>query len=340
MQLSDFSYDLPPERIAQHPLPHRDASRLMVLHRGTQTIEHRLFPSVCEYLHPQDLLVLNDTRVIPCRLFGQKQTGGRLEIFFLKAVADNRWEVLIRGNLKVNDSFLIAQGALTGRVVEKKGQGRCIASFSGEMTIDQVLEEYGQVPLPPYINHFQSPTTEDRDRYQTVFARQKGAVAAPTAGLHFTDSLLDAIRNQGVQIAFVTLHVGLGTFQPVKAENIEEHRMEAEYYEVPEDTLRKITETKEKGGRIIACGTTSTRVLESLGQNPDLPRQGWTDLFIYPGFTVRMVDSLITNFHLPKSTLLMLVAAFAGRDFVLEAYRQAVAREYRFYSYGDAMLIL
>jgi len=342
MQLSDFSYELPPERIAQYPLPRRDTSRLMILDRKSRTIEHRIFSAICEYLHPHDLLVLNDTKVIPCRLIGQKQTGGKLEIFFLRpTAAENRlWEVLIRGGIRLNEPFLIAQGALIGQVVEKKDRGRCIVTFSGQMGVEQALEEYGQVPLPPYIKHFRSPTNEDRQRYQTVFARQKGAVAAPTAGLHFTDSLLDKIRDQGVQIAFVTLHVGLGTFQPVKTEVIEDHKMEAEYYEIPPETLGKINETKKRGARIIACGTTSVRVLESLGQNPNLPLQGWTNLFIYPGFTMRMVDGLITNFHLPKSTLLMLVAAFAGRDFIMEAYQQAIAREYRFYSYGDAMLIL
>jgi len=340
--LSDFSYDLPPERIAQHPLPNRDESRLMVLHRSTRVIEHRTFPSVCEYLRPGDLLVLNDTRVIPCRMFGQKRTGGKLEIFFLRAIEENLWEVLIRGKVKLNETFLIAEGAMQmiGQVTEKKDRGRCAVMFSGKSTVEQVLEEYGQVPLPPYISHFQSPTTEDRDRYQTIFAKKSGAVAAPTAGLHFTDSVLDRIRSQGVQIGFVTLHVGLGTFQPVNVEVIEDHKMEAEYYEIPQETLRKIGEAKSQGNRIIACGTTSTRVLESLGQNPDLAREGWTDIFIYPGFPFRIVDGLITNFHLPKSTLLMLVAAFGGRDFILEAYRQAVACTYRFYSYGDAMLIV
>ena len=347
MLLSDFSYDLPPERIAQHPLPNRDESRLMVLHRSTRVIEHRAFPSVCEYLRPGDLLILNDTRVIPCRMFGQKRTGGKLEIFFLQAREENLWEVLIRGKVKLHDSFLIAEGKMqmTGQVTEKKDRGRCTVMFSdkstsGKSTVEQVLEEYGQVPLPPYISHFQAPTIEDRDRYQTIFARKKGAVAAPTAGLHFTDSVLDRIRSQGVQIGFLTLHVGLGTFQPVSVEVIEDHRMEVEYYEIPEETYRQIGEAKSKGNRIIACGTTSTRVLESLGQNPDLARQGWTDLFIYPGFPWRVVDGLITNFHLPKSTLLMLVSAFGGSDFVLEAYRQAVACKYRFYSYGDAMLIV
>jgi len=349
--LSDFSYDLPPERIAQHPLPNRDESRLMVLHRSTRVIEHRVFPSVCEYLRPGDLLVLNDTRVIPCRMFGQKRTGGKLEIFFLQAREENLWEVLIRGKVKLDDSFLIAEGDLqmTGQVIEKMDRGRCTVMFSGKgshkrttagHTVEQVLEEHGQVPLPPYISHFQAPTNEDKDRYQTIFAKNKGAVAAPTAGLHFTDAVLDKIRSQGVQIGFITLHVGLGTFQPVCVEVIEDHKMESEYYVIPDETFRKIDEAKSQGNRIIACGTTSTRVLESLGQNPDLARQGGTDLFIYPGFPWRMVDGLITNFHLPKSTLLMLVAAFGGRDFVLEAYRQAVACNYRFYSYGDAMLIV
>ncbi|MEW5804498.1 MAG: tRNA preQ1(34) S-adenosylmethionine ribosyltransferase-isomerase QueA [bacterium] len=374
MLLSDFSYDLPQERIAQHPLPKRDESRLMVLHRRTKTIEHRTFSSICEYLRPKDLLVLNDTRVIPCRLFGRKRTGGKLEVFFLRAIEENHWEVLIRGKVKLHESFLIAEGTMqmVGQVTGKKDRGRCTVMFSStvnnkgdntgdkvdkkgkeakglpvsveQVSVEQVLEAYGQVPLPPYISHFQSPTIEDQDRYQTVFARQKGAVAAPTAGLHFTDSVLNRLRSQGVKIAFVTLHVGLGTFQPVRAEVIQEHRMEAEYYEIPEETLCLIAETKSTGGHVIACGTTSTRVLESLGQNPDPARQGarqgWTDLFIYPGFSFCMVDGLITNFHLPQSTLLMLVSAFGGRGFVLEAYQQAVACKYRFYSYGDAMLIV
>ena len=280
MLLSDFSYDLPPERIAQHPLPNRDESRLMVLHRSTRVIEHRTFPSVCEYLRPGDLLVLNDTRVMTCRMFGQKRTGGKLEIFFLRAIEENLWEVLIRGKVKVNESFLIAEGAMQmiGQVTEKKDRGRCTVMFSGKSTsdkiatakstVEQVLEEHGQVPLPPYISHFQAPTTEDRDRYQTIFARKKGAVAAPTAGLHFTDSVLDQIRSQGVQIGFVTLHVGLGTFQPVSVDVIEDHKMESEYYEIPEETLRKISEAKSNGNRIIACGTTSTTGPGIFGAKP------------------------------------------------------------------------
>jgi S-adenosylmethionine:tRNA ribosyltransferase-isomerase len=340
MKLSDFFFDLPPERIAQNPLPQRDASRLMVLHRREAAIEHQTFSSIREYLQAGDLLILNDTRVIPSRLFGRKQTGGKLEVFFLSAVQETIWKVLIRGKIGRGESFSIAGESLTGTVLEKKTGGRCTVAFSSPEPIEQILETHGNVPLPPYIRHFQSPTTEDKLRYQTVFARHKGAVAAPTAGLHFTEPLLKEIRARGIEIAFVTLHVGFGTFQSVKAEVIQEHTMEPEFYRLSPETLAMIDKVKKQGGRIIACGTTTTRVLESFGQNPDLPAQGWTNLFIYPGFPFKIVDGLITNFHLPGSTLLMLVSAFAGREFILSAYRRAIEQGYRFYSYGDAMLIL
>ena len=330
MLLSDFSFDLPADRIAQCPLAQRDTSRLMVLNRRTQSIEHKTFPSLSEYLHAGDLLILNDTKVIPCRLFGTKKTGGKVEIFFLLALQENLWEVLIRGKIKTGEPFYLAEGGLVGKIIDKKKGGRYVATFFGEASVEKVLENYGQVPLPPYIKHFHSPTTEDRIRYQTVFAKNKGAVAAPTAGLHFTKSLLSRIQSKGITINFVTLHVGPGTFKPVKTETIENHAMEPEFYCLKQETLQKVQETKRQGGRIISCGTTSTRVLESFGQNPDLPLEGWTDLFIYPGFSFKMVDVLITNFHLPKSTLLMLVSAFAGKEFVLTAYRQAIEEKYRF----------
>jgi len=340
MHLSDFSYNLPADRIAQHPLAQRDTSRLMILNRNAGIIQHKTFSSLAEYLQAGDLLILNDTKVIPCRLFGKKKTGGKLEIFFLLAIQENLWEVLIRGKIKIDEPFYLAEGSLIGKIIKKKQGGRCIVTFSGKKSVNQILQNHGQAPLPPYIKHFQSPTQEDKIRYQTIFAENNGAVAAPTAGLHFTKSLLRRIQNKGISVDFVTLHVGLGTFKPVKVETIEDHTIEPEFYSLKRETLQKVRETKKQGGRVIACGTTSTRVLESLGQNPDLPLQGWTDLYIYPGFPFKMVDVLITNFHLPKSTLLMLVCAFAGRDFVLKAYHQAIEEKYRFYSYGDAMLIL
>lgn len=340
MRLSDFSFDLPADRIAQSPLAQRDTSRLMVLNRRTHSIEQRTFPSLSEYLQAGDLLILNDTKVIPCRLFGEKKTGGKIEIFFLLAVKENLWEVLIRGKVRIGEPFYLAEGNLVGEVIEKKKDGRSVVTFSSEAPVEQILENYGQVPLPPYIKHFHSPTADDKIHYQTVFAKNKGAVAAPTAGLHFTKSLLSLIQTKGITIDFVTLHVGPGTFKPVKTETVENHTMEEEFYCLKQETLQKVRETKRRGDRIIACGTTSTRVLESFGHNPELPLKGWTNLFIYPGFSFKMVDALITNFHLPKSTLLMLVSAFAGREFVLKAYHQAIKEKYRFYSYGDAMLIL
>lgn len=340
MKVSDFNYDLPPDRIAQQPLAQRDASRLMVIHRHTQSIEHQTFASLPNYLQPGDLLVLNDTQVIPCRLTGQKRTGGKLEVFLLRGSHEYQWEVLIRGKINPDDSFSCAEGRLIGRVIEKRGQGRCLVEFSKDASVEEVLETCGQVPLPPYIQHFQSPTPTDRIRYQTIFAKHKGAVAAPTAGLHFTESLLQQIQAQKVEITFITLHVGLGTFQPVKTELVEDHPMEPEFFQISEETLQKIFTTKERGGRIIACGTTSTRVLESFGQNPQAELTGWTNLFIYPGFSFKVVDLLITNFHLPQSTLLMLVSAFGGREFTLKAYELAIQQGYRFYSYGDGMIII
>ena len=320
MYLSDFSYDLPEELIAQYPLSPRDSSRLMVLNRHTQRIEQGKFFSIIDYFNKGDLLILNDTKVIPCRLFGEKKTGGKLEIFFLHPVEKDLWSVLIRGKIGLNKSISLAEGNLFGEVIKKGNKGQCLVAFRGDEPVVTILEKFGQVPLPPYIKHFKSPTHDDKFRYQTVFAQKKGAIAAPTAGLHFTRSLLKKIQEKGADIYYLTLHVGLGTFQPVKSNVITDHKMEKEYYSLPPTLLQKIQKMKkEEGARIIACGTTTTRVLESFGQNPDLPEKGWTNLFIYPGFPFKIVDALITNFHLPKSTLHMLVSAFAGKDFIFSA---------------------
>ncbi|WP_066634931.1 tRNA preQ1(34) S-adenosylmethionine ribosyltransferase-isomerase QueA [Desulfolucanica intricata] len=340
MKLSDYDYYLPEELIAQEPSAKRDESRLMVLFRDRDKIEHKKFKNITEYLKPGDTLVVNDTKVIPARLYGVKETGARVEVLLLKQLDSNRWESLVKPGRKarVGACLNFAGGKLTAKVVDNTAVGGRVVEFSFRGSFEDILSQVGQVPLPPYIKK----TLDNPERYQTVYARQAGSAAAPTAGLHFTGELLEKIKGQGIDIVSVLLHVGLGTFRPVKVEDIREHRMHAEYYEISEKTAKKLADTRKRGGRIIAVGTTTTRCLESAAmENGQLkPGGGWTEIFIYPGYRFKVIDGLVTNFHLPCSTLLMMVSAFAGREKVLNAYREAVAHRYRFFSFGDAMLLI
>lgn len=339
MKLSDFMYDLPEERIAQTPVEPRDHSRLMVIHRDTDEIEHRHFYDVIDYLNPGDVLVVNDTRVIPARLYGERPTGGACEVLLLKQLAPKRWETLVKPGkkLKPGAEIVFGDGRLCGRVLETTDVGGRIVEFECEGTFEAALDALGEMPLPPYIHE----QLEDRERYQTVYARHEGSAAAPTAGLHFTPELLDRIREKGIDVVPVLLHVGLGTFRPVKVENIEEHQMHSEHFEVTEDAARRVNAARERGGRVIAVGTTSVRTLESAAENGKLvAKRGETSIFIRPGYRYQMVDALITNFHLPGSTLMMLVSALYDREKILSAYETAVKENYRFFSFGDAMLIL
>ena len=338
MKLSDFMYDLPEERIAQTPVEPRDHSRLMVLHRDTGAIEHRHFYDVIEYLNPGDCLVINDTRVIPARLYGERPTGGACEVLLLKQLGPKRWETLVRPGkkLKPGAEVIFGDGRLRCRVMESTDVGGRIVEFQCEGSFEAALDALGEMPLPPYIHE----KLENRDRYQTVYARQDGSAAAPTAGLHFTPELMERIRQKGVDIVPVLLHVGLGTFRPVKVENIEEHEMHSEYFEVTPQAADRINAARQRGGRIIAVGTTSVRTLESATQDGRLvAKRGDTNIFIKPGYRFQLVDALITNFHLPGSTLIMLVSALWDRERILAAYKTAVEEEYRFFSFGDAMLI-
>ena len=336
MKLSDFDYHLPKELIAKYPVEPRDSCRLMVLDRKNQTIEHRIFRDIVDYLKEGDLLVLNDTKVIPARLIGKKEkTGANLEVFLLKQVEDNVWEALIKNirRLKPGDRIFISEDFFIEYLSREEDKG-FVKLHSKNLKED--LEKYGHIPLPPYIER---PDEEkDKQLYQTVFAKKEGSVASPTAGLHFTTELLEKIKSKGVKIAYVTLHVGLGTFKPVKDEDITKHKMHEEFYSIPEETLTMIKETKEKGKSVIAVGTTVVRTLESYAITGK--REDYTNIFIYPPFEFKIVDKLITNFHLPKSTLIMLVSAFATREFILKAYNEAVKEKYRFFSYGDAMFIM
>ena len=338
MKLSDFMYDLPEERIAQTPVEPRDHSRLMVLHRDTGAIEHRHFYDIVDYLNPGDCLVINETKVIPARLYGWRPTGGACEVLLLKQLGPKRWETLVRPGKKLRPGaeVIFGDGRLKGRVLESTDAGGRIVEFECEGSFEAALDALGEMPLPPYIHE----KLEDRDRYQTVYAKQDGSAAAPTAGLHFTPELLEKIRDKGVDIVPVLLHVGLGTFRPVKAENIEEHQMHSEYFEVTEDAARRVNAARDRGGRVIAVGTTSVRTLESAAQDGRLAaRRGDTSIFIRPGYRFQLVDALITNFHLPGSTLIMLVSALYDREKILAAYEEAVREEYRFFSFGDAMFI-
>jgi len=342
MRTADFHYVLPPSLIAQYPSPQRGETRLMVLRRNRGTIEHRQFSDLPRYLHPEDLLVLNNTRVLPARLIGKKETGGRCELLLLPSWngRQGRWEVLVRGSAKIRREIRIRfDDGIEGELrVGKNGKGEI--NFSSETETANVLQRIGHTPLPPYIKREDEPL--DKDRYQTIFAERDGSIAAPTAGLHFTQSLFQSLGDQGVKIAMITLHIGRGTFAPVKVEQVEDHVMEAEWVEISEETARQIEVAKKGGRKVVAVGTTTTRALESFadGEGHVKPGKAMTTLFIHPPYRFRAIDALVTNFHLPKSTLMMLVSAFAGKAFIEKAYKEAIQKEYRFYSYGDAMLIL
>lgn len=339
MNISDFDYFLPEKQIAQVPADPRDSSRMMVLSPKTQTIEHRHFYQLDEYLTDGDVLIFNDTRVIPARLIGVRQpTGGKAEVFLLRQLERDRWEVLVKPGKKMRVGSVIAFGhELSCEVLAHTDFGGRIVKFSYEGIFEEILDRLGTMPLPPYIHE----TLEDPERYQTIYSREKGSAAAPTAGLHFTESLMDRLRKKGVHLGFVTLHVGLGTFRPVQVDEIEDHVMHSEFYSIPTETADLIRMAKQEGRRVVAVGTTSIRTLESAAVDHGMieAKQGWTNIFIYPGYQFKIVDAVITNFHLPKSTLVMLVSAFAGREFTLQAYRTAVEENYRFFSFGDAMLI-
>jgi len=340
-----FDYDLPKDRIAQRPAERRDASRLLIVERETGRISHRTFTDLPGFLRPGDCLVVNDTQVLNARLDGVRAaTGGKVQALFVGTDADGLWRLWLqtRGRLQPGETLLMGEPALALELVDRDPQGGWLARGPVEGDVPGILERVGRTPLPPYIRR-SGPSEEDGEdakRYQTVYARHPGAVAAPTAGLHFTDALLEQIRAAGVRIASLTLHVGTGTFKPIHAEQIEDHVMHREWYEVSADAVRAIRETCDSGGRIVAVGTTAVRVLETIAAKPALePHAGWTDLYIHPPYEFRLVDALVTNFHLPRTTLLVLVCTLAGRDLMLRAYREAVAEGYRFYSYGDAMLI-
>ena len=342
MDLHDFYYDLPEELIAQDPLSDRSSSRLMVLDKETGEIEHKIFRDIVDYLKPGDCLVVNDTKVIPARLIGTKvDTGAAIEVLLLKRLEDRQdtWEVLVKPGkkAKVGAKISFGEGKLIGEVIDIVEEGNRLIQFTYDGIFEEILDELGQMPLPPYITH----KLEDKNRYQTVYAKHEGSAAAPTAGLHFTTELLEQIKAKGIKIAHVTLHVGLGTFRPVKEENILDHHMHSEFCIIEQDAADMINETKAAGGRVVSVGTTSTRTLESMSDDDGTVHAGskWTDIFIYPGYKFKVIDALITNFHLPESTLLMLVSALYDREHILEAYKVAVEEKYRFFSFGDAMLI-
>lgn len=340
MNVKDFDYYLPEELIAQDPLEDRSSSRLMILDKKTGEIRHSIFKNIIEELNPGDCLVINNTKVIPARLYGAKVgTDAKIEVLLLKRKENNIWEVLVKPGkkAKIGTKISFGEGKLIGTVVDIVEEGNRLIQFSYEGIFEEVLDELGQMPLPPYITH----QLKDKNRYQTVYAKYDGSAAAPTAGLHFTKELLKEIQAKGVTVASVTLHVGLGTFRPVKVENVLEHHMHSEFFMIEESEAKKINDAKASGGRIISVGTTSCRTLESAAdENGKLKAtSGWTDIFIYPGYSFKIIDALITNFHLPQSTLVMLVSALAGREHILAAYEEAVKERYRFFSFGDAMLI-
>lgn len=341
MKTSDFYYDLPEELIAQDPLADRSASRLLHLDRETGEIQHTDFKHITRYLNLGDCLVINDTKVIPARLYGSKVgTDAGIEILLLKRKGDNVWETLVKPGKKAKPGTVISfgDGLLTGEVIDVVEEGNRLIRFHYEGIFEEILDKLGEMPLPPYITH----KLEDKNRYQTVYAKNEGSAAAPTAGLHFTEELLEEIRRMGVNIAHVTLHVGLGTFRPVKVDDVEKHHMHSEFYVVEEDQAKLINDTKKNGGRIISVGTTSCRTLESAADEDGnlQAKSGWTEIFIYPGYQFKIIDGLITNFHLPESTLLMLVSALAGKENIMKAYEEAVRERYRFFSFGDAMLVV
>ncbi len=340
MRTADFYYDLPEELIAQDPLLDRSSSRLMHLDKRTGEICHTDFKHIIDYLNPEDCLVINDTRVIPARLYGSKVgTDAGIEILLLKRKENNIWETLVKPGKKAKPGTKISfgDGILIGEVLDIVEEGNRLIQFQYEGIFEEILDQLGEMPLPPYITH----KLQDKERYQTVYAKNEGSAAAPTAGLHFTKELLEKIEKKGVKVAHVTLHVGLGTFRPVKVDDVENHHMHSEFYVVEEEQAKIINETKAKGGRVISVGTTSCRTLESATDENGIlqAKSGWTDIFIYPGYKFKMIDALITNFHLPESTLLMLVSALAGKEKIMHAYEEAVKERYRFFSFGDAMLI-
>ena len=340
MDLKDFNYDLPEELIAQDPLEDRSSSRLMVLHKDTGRIEHKIFRNIIDYLNPGDCLVINDTKVIPARLMGIKEdTGAAIEVLLLKRNADDVWECLVKPGKKARTGarIVFGEGLLVGEIVDVIEDGNRMIKFHYEGIFEEILDKLGQMPLPPYITH----KLQDKNRYQTVYAKNEGSAAAPTAGLHFTKELLEKIKEKGVNVVSITLHVGLGTFRPVKVDKIEEHHMHTETFNISKEAADTINRTRAAGGRVIAVGTTSCRTLESAATDDGtIPaRSGDTDIFIYPGYKFKAIDCLITNFHLPESTLIMLVSALAGRDNIMNAYETAVKERYRFFSFGDAMFI-
>ena len=340
MKVSDFDYELPEELIAQHPYDKRDEARLMVMDRQKQKIEHKVFRDVIDYLEPGDCLVINDTKVIPARLYGKKDTGANVEVLLLKRIDGDEWEAMVRpGNkLKPGAKVSFGEGLLNAEILEVLEGGNRKVKFEYKGIFNEILDKIGLMPLPPYIKE----SLKENDKYQTVYAKYEGSAAAPTAGLHFTEELLKKIREKGIVVANVTLHVGIGTFRPVKVENVEEHNMHSEHYYIKKEDAEKINEAKKNGHRIISVGTTSCRVLESVADEKGMVKEseGDTNIFIYPGYKFKCIDRLITNFHLPESTLIMLVSSLAGRDFVMEAYNEAVKERYKFFSFGDAMMIL
>ncbi|MFL8465145.1 tRNA preQ1(34) S-adenosylmethionine ribosyltransferase-isomerase QueA [Clostridioides difficile] len=340
MKTSDFKFDLPQELIAQVPIEDRASSRLMVLDKETGNIEHKVFRDIIEYLNPGDCLVLNNTRVIPARLIGEKlETGGKIEFLLLKRTEEDTWQALVKPGkrAKVGTKFSFGNGKLIGEVVDLSDEGSRIIKFHYDGIFEEILDELGNMPLPPYI----TARLDEKERYQTVYSKYNGSAAAPTAGLHFTEELLNKIKEKGVDIAFVTLHVGLGTFRPVKVEDVLNHKMHSEYYMVSQEAADKINRAKENGKNVICVGTTSCRTIESACNEYGKMKEtsGWTEIFIYPGYKFKVLDKLITNFHLPESTLIMLVSAICGKDNVLNAYNEAVKERYRFFSFGDAMII-
>jgi S-adenosylmethionine:tRNA ribosyltransferase-isomerase len=342
MKVDLFDFHLPEELIAQTPLADRSSSRLLVLNKENGALEHDIFKNIQNYLKPGDCLVLNDTKVLPARLFGEKEdTGAKIEVLLLKQLEDDRWETLIKPAKRIKKGMKIhfGENLLTAVCVEELEHGGRILDFQYEGIFYELLDQLGKMPLPPYIKE----QLDDQDRYQTVYARERGSAAAPTAGLHFTEELLEEIKAAGIKIAFITLHVGLGTFRPVSVDDIDHHEMHSEFYQMNESTASLLNEVRSSGGRIIAVGTTSTRTLETIASSGDgifKEASGWTDIFIYPGYEFKAIDGMITNFHLPKSTLIMLVSALAGRESVLHAYETAVQERYRFFSFGDAMFII
>lgn len=340
IKTKDFYYDLPEELIAQHPMENREMSRLLIIDKETGGLEHKRFKDILDYLNPGDTLVLNDTRVLPARLFGNRVgKEEKIEFLLLSKKANNTWETLVRPGkkAKVGDIIEFGEGLLIGRITSIGEEGTRFLEFEYKGIFEEILDKLGEMPLPPYITE----KLEDKERYQTVYSKNLGSAAAPTAGLHFTKELLKSIENKGVNIAYITLHVGLGTFRPVKVDNILEHHMHSEFYEINKENSDIINNTKKTGGKVISVGTTTTRTLETIGSENSLleSKSGWTDIFIYPGYEFKIVDSIITNFHLPESTLMMLVSAIAGRENIMEAYDIAVKENYRFFSFGDAMFI-